>query len=71
MRILIAVLAGSVLAVVAGCAGTPDDRPPDTVQASSIHEKRVRDKLWKELYKGGEKEARERMEGVGESETTD
>jgi hypothetical protein len=66
MRGLIAVLAGSVLAVAAGCAGGAQDRPPDTVRATGIQENKVRNELWKDLYKQSEKEARQRMDGPGE-----
>lgn len=68
MRILLTILALSVPLVAAGCAGGAQDRPPDTVRATGIHEDKVREKLWEDLHKKGEKEARERMEG---QETTD
>jgi len=68
MRILLAILALSVPLAVVGCAGGGQDRPLDTVQATGIHKDKVREKLWEDLHKKGEKEARERME---RDETTD
>jgi len=68
MRIIAAVLAAGALLIGAGCAGGAQDRPPDTVRATGVHENKVREKLWEDLHKKGEREARERMEGTG---TTD
>lgn len=68
MRILLTILALSLPLATVGCAGGGQDRPHDTVQATGIHKDKVREKLWEDLHKKGEKEARERMEGEG---TTD
>ena len=71
MKGLFTFLAAAALLAVTGCASGPENRPPNTVQGTSMHEKTVRDEFWQKHYMEREKKARERMEKPSETGITE